>query len=124
MYTYIWNKYFPVIRILVKRSANAEQMLDFNRIDFERSGKGRKAVYKFNIEFVNGRPTAMIMDNELAQTLASILMEDDITKVLLLQNNYEFNFTTKFQLHIKNLKKQPQTFAGRNKYNRRTSLAC
>jgi hypothetical protein len=122
MYTYIWNKYFPVIRILVKRSANAEQMLDLNRIDFERSGKGRKAVYKFNIEFVNGRPATAIMDDELAQTLASILMEDDITKVLLLQNNYEFRFTTKFQLHIKNMKKQPQTFAGTNKYNRRTSV--
>ena len=124
MYTYIWNKYFPVIRILVKRSTNAEQMLDLNRIDFERLGKGRKAVYKFNIEFVNGRPTAMIMDNELAQTLASVLMDDDITKVLLLQNNYEFSFTSKFQLYIKNIKKQPQTFAGRNKYDRRNPLAC
>jgi len=105
MYTYIWKKYFPVIRILVKRSANAEQMLDLNRIDFERSGKGRKAVYKFNIEFVNGRPTTMLGDNQLAQTLASALMEDDITKELLSQNNYEFSFDTKFQLHIKNIKK-------------------
>jgi hypothetical protein len=85
---------------------------------------GWLSINKFNIEFVDGRPTTMLMDNELAQTLASILMEDDITKLLLLQNNYEFSFTTKFQLHIKNLKKQPQTFAGENKYNKRTSLAC
>jgi len=105
MYTYIWKKYFPVIRILVKRSANAEQMLDLNRIDFERSGKGRKAVYKFNIEFINGKTTTILGDNQLTQTLVSLLMEDDITKELLLQNNYEFNLDTKFQLHIKNIKK-------------------
>ena|SRR5690242_12470138 len=106
MYTYIWNKYFPVIRILMKRSTNAEQMLELNRIDFERSGKGRKAVLKFEIAFIDEKPTGMIRDNQLAQSLASMLMEDDTTKELLLQNNYEFSFDTKFQLHIKSIKKQ------------------
>lgn len=108
MYTYIWNKYFPVIRILMKRSADTAQMLELNRIDFERSGKGRKAVYKLNIEFINGKPTTMLGDNQLAQSLAALLMEDDITKELLLQNNYEFSLDTKFQLRIKNIKKQQE----------------
>jgi hypothetical protein len=102
MYASIWDKYFPVIRILMKRSSDAEQILDFNRIDFERTGKGRKTVYKFNIEFIDGKLTSNIRDNELAQTLALVMMEDDVTKLLLLQNNYEFNFTSKFQLYIKN----------------------
>jgi hypothetical protein len=106
MYTYVWNKYFPVIRILMKRSAIAEQTLSINRIDFERLGKGRKAVYKLNIEFINGKPTTMLGDNQLAQSLASVLMADDFTSQLLLQHNYEFSFDTKFQLHIKNIKKQ------------------
>lgn len=106
MYTYIWNKYFPVIRILMKRSANAEQMLELNRVDFERSGKGRKAIYKFEIAFIDGRPPGMIGDNQLAQSLVPVLMRDDITKELLMQNNYEFSFDTKYQLHIKNIKKQ------------------
>src|SRR5438552_6206583 len=105
MYSYIWNKYFPVIRILVKRSADAEQMLDLNRIDFERIGKGRKASHKFNIEFIDGKPTTIVRDNELAQTLVSLLMEDNVTKTLLMQNNYEFSFNNKFQLYIKNIKK-------------------
>src|SRR5947199_1501877 len=109
MYTYIWNKYFPVIRILMKRSAYAEQMLDLNRIDFERAGKGRKAVFKFNIEFINGKPASITKDNELAQTLASILMDDEVTKALLLKYNYEFSFNTKFQLYIKNIEKQQES---------------
>jgi hypothetical protein len=108
MYSHIWNKYFPVIRILMKRSADAEQMLNLNRIDFERVGKGRKAVFKFNIEFINGRLTGMIKDSELAQTLATALMNDEVTKALLLQHNYEFSFNTKFQLYIKNTQKQQE----------------
>jgi hypothetical protein len=92
----------------MKKSADADQMLDLNRIDFERVGKGNKAVYKFNIKFVNGRLTSMVSANKLAQTLSSLLMEDDVTKALLLQSDYEFSFNTKFQLHIKNIKKLPE----------------
>jgi len=105
MYTYLWNKYFPVIRILMKRSADTEQMLDLNRIDFEPMGKGSKALYKFNIKFINGKLANILNNNKLAEALVSLLMEDEVTKALLLQNDYEFSFNTKFQLHIKNIKK-------------------
>ena len=43
MYTQIWSKYLPIIKILLKRSANGNQTLELNRIDFERAGTGRKA---------------------------------------------------------------------------------
>ncbi len=102
MYTYIWNKYLAVIRILIKRSATLEQTLNLNRIDFEKAGKGRKAGYKFNIEFINGKVNNMLSNNEMAQALANILLGDDIIRLLLLENNYEFSFNTKFQLQIKN----------------------
>src|SRR6266496_2288155 len=96
MYTYIWNKYLAVIRILIKRSATLEQTLNLNRIDFEKAGN------KFNIEFINGKVNNMLSNNELAQALANILLGDDIIRLLLLENNYEFSFNTKFQLQIKN----------------------
>src|SRR4051794_23917735 len=102
MYASIWNKYFPVIRILMKKSAGSEQTLDFSSIDFERTGKGRKTGYKFDIEFINGKLATDVRNNELAQTLVSELTVDDITKTLLLQNNYQFTFNSRFQLYIKN----------------------
>lgn len=105
MYTYIWNKYFPVIRILMKRSASAEQTLELSRTDFERLGKGSKASYKFNIEFNNGKPTAIDRDNEFVKAFVSLLQEDETTKLLVSQNDYEFSFNTKFQLSVKNIKK-------------------
>jgi hypothetical protein len=102
MYASIWNKYFPVIKILMKKSAVSEQTLDFSSIDFEHIGKGRKAAYKFNIEFIDGKFNSNFTNNEFSASLIPLLMEDSTTKALLLQNNYEFSFNTKYQLSIKN----------------------
>ena len=92
----------------MKRSVESEQTLGFNSVDFERSENGRKTVHKFVIEFIDGKLVTLIKDNLLARTLAALLTEDDITGHLLLQNNYEFNFNTKFELRIKNIKKHEQ----------------
>lgn len=102
MYASVWNKYFPVVKLLMKKSSNAEQILDFSSIDFEHIGKGKKASYKFNIEFVDGKLNSDVSKNELASSLVTQLMDDTSTSALLLVNNYEFNFNTKFQLSIKN----------------------
>jgi hypothetical protein len=104
----VLKKYFPVVRILMKKSVDSEQTLGFDSTDFDRSGKGRKTVQKFNIEFIDGKLTSLIRNNLFAQGLAALLMEDDITRNLLLQANYEFSFNTKFELRIKNIKKQEQ----------------
>jgi hypothetical protein len=102
MYTQIWNKYLPVIKILIKKSATTEQTLHLNQTDFERAGKGRKAGYKFNIAFANGRVSNNTRLSEVGQALINILMSDELFKDLVLRNNYEFDFNTKFQLRIKN----------------------
>jgi len=49
-----------------------------------------------------------------------MLIEDDVTGNLLLQDDYEFSFNTKFELHIKNIKTRAE-FTGRNKYRTKTS---
>ena len=103
MYTHIWLKYLPIIKILMKRSANAEQTLDLNRIDFERAGTGRKAGYKFTIEFTNGRVGNVISSSQLAVDLATVLQQDEVIKGLLNAYNYKVSFNTRFQLHIKNV---------------------
>ncbi len=101
MYVAIWNKYLPIIRILIKRSLTAEQALDLNRIDFERAGSGRKAGYKFNIEFRNGRVANIISNIPLAADLASAMLDDAATKAILTGNEYHISLNTKFQLSIK-----------------------
>lgn len=102
MYNHIWKKYLPIIKILMKKSASEDQVLDLNRVDFERAGTGRKAGYKFTIEFTDGKVGNVISGSTLAMHLASVVLEDDGAKQILQENNYEVSLNTKFQLSIKN----------------------
>lgn len=103
MYNHIWKKYLPFIRIQLKRSAAGDQVLDLNRVDFERAGTGRKAGYKFNIQFTNARVSNIISSSPLAVNLAGVMLEDDATKTILKGGQYEISLNTKFQLLTKNL---------------------
>ena len=87
----------------MKKSAVEDQVLDLNRVDFERAGTGRKAGYKFTIEFTDGKVGNVISGSALAMHLASVIMEDDNAKQILRENNYEVSLNTKFQLSIKNV---------------------
>lgn len=103
MYTQIWSKYLPIIKILLKRTLQGDQVLDLNRIDFERAGSGRKAGYKFSIEFNRGRVANIISGSALASDLAQVMLEDANIKPLLLSNHYVVSLNTKFQLSLKNV---------------------
>jgi len=109
MYTQIWSKYLPIIKILLKRTLNGDQVLDLNRIDFERAGSGRKAGYKFSIEFTKGRVANIISGSALASDLAFVMLEDVNVKALLLQNHYVVSLNTKFQLSLKNVTPKEET---------------
>ena len=93
----------PIIRILMKKSISEEQVLDLNRIDFERAGTGRKAGYKFKIEFTDGKVGNVISGSTLAMHLAQVILEDDAAQEILKENNFEVSLNTKFQLTIKNI---------------------
>jgi hypothetical protein len=107
MYTQIWNKYLPVIRILMKRAASGEQQLNLNLSDFERSGATRKSGYKFNILFCNGRVDNVISAWPIAKDLAATLLQDAAAMELLSGNDYQVSMTAKFQLGIKLMARTP-----------------
>jgi hypothetical protein len=106
MYTQIWVKYIPVIRILLKRTQQGEQVLDLNRIDFERAGSARKAGYKFSIEFAKGKVANVISGIPLAADLATAMQDDAGIRPLLQSNDYIISLNTKFQLTLKNVSEQ------------------
>lgn len=106
MYTYIWNKYLPVIRILLKKSATGDQLLSLNRDDFERAGTGRKAGYKFVIEFTEGKVSNVISGSDLASHLAAAMLEDAATKAVLQGGQFQVILNTKFQITVKNITPQ------------------
>ncbi|MBA4167443.1 MAG: hypothetical protein H0X41_07875 [Chitinophagaceae bacterium] len=109
MYVHVWNKYLPIIKILMKKSAAGNQTLDLNRIDFERAGSGRKAGYKFTIELVQGRVANVISGSPLASDLAMVLLQDSASRAILMNNDLNISLNTKFQLAIVNKNPAPET---------------
>ena len=111
MYTHIWLKYLPILRILMKKSTAGDQVLNLNRPDFEKHGVARKAGYKFTIEFTNGKVANVISTSQLAMDLAAVMLEDATCKTLFATNNYAISLNTKFQVSIKNCTPQPEALA-------------
>ena len=102
MYTYTWKKYLPVIRILLKRSAAANQVLSVNRIDFEKANRVKKPVVSFSVELAKGR--VLTINPPLpAKDLLEVLLEDEVTRKLIRDNKYSLKFTSGFELHIENI---------------------
>jgi hypothetical protein len=102
MFFQTWNKYLPVIRILLKRSVSAEQTLDMNKSDFQRASGGKKVKFTFSIVLTKGRLTGIISPPPLAKDLVAILQEDSVANKFLRQNELEFTMNSNFQLQIKN----------------------
>ena len=103
MYTTLWIKYLPVIRILLKKSLKEEQVFLMNIPDFERAGLKRKTGLKFFVKLQNGKPENAIVDIPLAASLVSVLQQDDAIEALLAVNEFHIGLNTKYELTITHL---------------------
>ena len=101
MYTHIWHKYLPVIKILLKKSAAGEQRLGLNRTDFEKGSRSGKPSCSFNIIVEKGR-LSTVNPPAPARELVALLQEDETAKILLKQNQYKISLNTDLQLRISN----------------------
>jgi len=102
MFLQTWNKYLPVIKILLKRSVNAEQTLDMNSSDFQRASGGKKVKYTFTVPLIRGRVQAGGNLPPIAKDLVSVLQQDNTTNKLMQEREFEFTMNGSFQLYIKN----------------------
>ena len=103
MYTNVWSKYLPTIRIVMKRSLAAEQILALNAPDFERAGMKRKSGYKFSFGLKEGKLKNVIIDLPLAASLASVLLEDEVINRLIETNEFYISLSPKYELTIRHI---------------------
>jgi len=103
MYTNVWSKYLPIIRIVMKRSLAAEQILSLNAPDFERAGMKRKSGYKFSFGLKQGKLKNVIIDLPLASSLAEVLLEDDAIKQMIATNEFHITLSPKYELTIRHI---------------------
>lgn len=103
MYTNVWTKYLPVIRIVMKRSLASEQVLALNVRDFERAGLVRKSGYKFLISFKNGKRGDVVINLPLASSLSNVMMEDEGVQKLIENSEFQITLNPKFELNIRHV---------------------
>jgi len=103
MYTNVWSKYLPIIRIVMKRSLVAEQVLALNAPDFERAGMKRKSGYKFSFGLKNGKLKNVIIDLPLASSLAAVLLEDRAVNELVQTNEFYIALSPKYELTVRHI---------------------
>ena len=103
MYTNVWARYLPIIRIVLKRSLTAEQLLTLNASDFLNAGLSRKSGYKFLLRFRDGRIDNVIVDLPLASSLASVLKNDEKIREIFADNEFHISLNPKFELSIKHI---------------------
>ncbi|MEI7979495.1 MAG: hypothetical protein WCI53_11670 [Bacteroidota bacterium] len=79
VYTQLWKKYLPVIRLLLKKTADGDQKLQIYKHEFVSTGAKNKLGYIFNLEIVNGK--AVNKSNTLASSfdMLNVLNDNDIT---------------------------------------------
>jgi len=104
MFIQTWKKYLPVIILLMKRSAKAEQVLNVNYTDFQRAAGGRKIRFSFSdLRLEKGRAALGVKQTPIALDLCQLLQEDRVSKQLISEQHFEFSLSPDFQLTIKNL---------------------
>ena len=103
MFLQTWRKYLPVIILLMKRSGKGEQVLNMNQTDFERATGGKKIKLTFsNLQLNNGRVSYQAKHAAIAKDLTLLLQEDEQSRALIRDKQFEFSMNSNFQLTIRN----------------------
>ena len=103
MITNVWVKYLPVLRIVLKRSLTAEQKFALNASDFLRAGYNRKSGYKFLIKLKDTRLSNVIVDTPVASSLATTMLDDNLMREIIKDNEFHISMNTKYELTIKHI---------------------
>ena len=72
----LWTKYLPVIRILLKKSINNEQMVSVGKMELRAADNRKNANYSFNLEIVKGKMQNKIASAPIGKDLFTILSGD------------------------------------------------
>jgi len=109
MFIKTWEKYLPVIVLLMKRANKGEQVLDMNHTDFERATGGKKVKFSFpEVCLKNGRIDSHEKISLLAGDLVAVIQENEKAQWVTPGKLFEFSMNSNFQLKIKNITPEVQ----------------
>ncbi len=77
MYTQLWKKYLPVIRLLLKKTGDNNQKLQLYKHEFEATGARNKLGYIFSLEMVNGKAVNKSNKTAVSNDLCVLMGENE-----------------------------------------------
>ena len=102
MYTKVWEKFLPVIRIFLKRAGTAPQTVKLDKIDFDKAGGGKKAGYSYTAELKKGKVTNRLT-SAIALDMIKVLQTDEKAMDTLRAGEFEIELNSKCELSITNI---------------------
>lgn len=99
-YSYLWNKYRPMVLKLMKDAADKPQQYKFQKHEFHDINPKEKGGHSFTMELSNGRPSKEVKTSMVAKSLFAVL-DQSMTAVDLSQGaTYEFSMDKQYNLEI------------------------
>ena len=105
MYTQLWKKYLPVIRLLLKKTVDGEQKLQIYKHEFESTGARNKLGYVFNLELVNGKPINKSNTTAVASDLYGVLSSNEAVAEWLKDQNIKISVGRSCELVMQKFEK-------------------
>jgi hypothetical protein len=91
VYTQLWKKYLPVIRLLLKKTADTDQKLQIYKHEFASTGAKNKLGYIFNLEIVNGKAVNKSAAIAVSFDLLNVLNDNALTNEWLKGKNVKIS---------------------------------
>lgn len=99
-YSYLWNKYRPMVLKLMKDAADKPQQYKFQKHEFHDINPKEKGGHSFSMELSNGRPSKEVKTSMVAKSLFAVL-DQSMTAIDLSQGaTYEFTMDKQYNLEV------------------------
>ncbi len=99
-YSYLWNKYRPMVLKLMKDAADGPQEYKFLKHEFHDINPKEKGGHSFTMELDNGRPSKEVKTSMVAKSLFAVLDQSNKAMELAAGMTYGFNLDKQYMLHI------------------------
>lgn len=106
MYTQLWKKYLPVIRLLLKKTTDGDQKLQLYKHEFEATGARNKLGYIFSLEMVNGKAVNKSNKTAVSHDLCLLISENEAIATWMKEQHIKISVNRACEMTFTTLAKQ------------------
>jgi hypothetical protein len=105
VYTQLWKKYLPIIRILLKKTEDSDQKLQIYKHEFVSTGAKNKLGYIFGLELVNGKAINKTNATAPAFDLLTLMNDNEAIALWLKDKSVKISVNKACELNLQLIQK-------------------